>query len=260
MKQSLKEWLSDVWDTQLEADFSTGYSELDRLFGGGFRRQHLTILGARPSVGKTTFMVGQAVDMARRGVRVGICSVERPGSEIVTKACTYYSGGDPKPTDMRAAIARLPMWIDDTGSGLTPSRIRGMVDADPIDILYIDYLQLLGHERRWPNRNAELDAILQELQALHKEYQIQIVLLTQLSRGIETRRYEDPHARPEMRDCRDSGAIEQMADEIILMHRDDMYRECPRNDGITEFIIAKNRLGPIGTFRLTFIPEEEAFV
>ena len=260
MKQSLKDWLGDVWDDQLEADFPTGHGALDRILDGGYRRQHLTILGSRPSVGKTTFMVGQGVSLARRGYRVGICSVERPGAEIVTKACTFYSGGDPRPEAFRAAIAALPLWIDDSGSGLSPLRIRRMVEDDPVDVLYIDYLQLLGHERRWPNRNAEIDAILQELQALHKEHQIQIVLLSQLSRGIENRRYEDEHARPEMQDLRDSGAIEQMADEIIFMHRDDMYRECPRNDGITEFIVAKNRLGPVGTFRLTFIPEEEAFI
>lgn len=260
MKQNFGEWMDESWDGALAADWATKWEDLNALLKGGFRRQHLTVLGARPSVGKTTLMVDQAVDLARRGVRVGICSLERPGSEIVTKALTNISGGDPRPEHMRAELATLPLWIDDAGAGTTPSYIRGLVDEDPVDVLFVDYLQLMGHELRFANRNASLDTILQELQGLHKDYAIQMVLLSQLSRGVESRRHTDEHARPELGDLRDSGAIEQTADEVILMHREDNYREFKKNDGITELIVVKNRLGPTGSIRVTFIPEEECFV
>ena len=259
MKQSFGEWLDETWNEPLEADWPTKHEGLNRLFNGGFRRQHLLVLGARPGVGKTTWMVDQAMALARRGIRIGICSVERPAGEIIVKACTNYSGGDPRPDEMVEELSNLPIWIDDAGAGLTVARIRRMVEDDPIDILFIDYLQLLGHERNWATRNAELDAIVQEIQALHKEYNIQIVLLSQLNRGVESRRYKDEHARPEIYDLRDSGAIEQTADEIILMHRDDLYREFPTNDGATELIVAKNRMGPTGTVRVTFYPEDNRF-
>jgi len=212
-------------------------------------------------MGKTTFAVDLAVALANAGVSVGFNSIERPGPEIIVKATICYTGGDTNPSESTLAeLSNLPLWVDDSGSGLTPSQIRGMVVADPVDVLFIDYLQLLGHERQWPNRNAELDAILQELQALHKEQNLQLVLLSQLSRGVERRRFEDDQARPELQDLRDCGAIEQTADEVILMHREDYYREFKKNDGGTELIVAKNRLGPTGTVRVTFIPEEETFV
>lgn len=260
MKLSFGEWLNEAWDQPLEADWPTKHEELNRLLNGGFRRQHLTVLGGRPSMGKTTWMVDQAVDLARRGIRVGICSVERPGSEIVTKACANFSGGDPRPVNQRSALSDLPMWVDDSGSGLTPASVRSMVEDDPVDILFIDYLQLMGAGQRLGVRNTEIDVIMQELQSLHKDLDLQIVLLSQLSRNVEQRRYSDEHSRPELQDLRDSGAIEQTADEVLFLHREDYYREFKKNDGGTELIVAKNRLGPTGTIRLTFIPEEETFV
>jgi replicative DNA helicase len=211
-------------------------------------------------MGKTTWMVDQAGYLGREGARVGFCSVERPGSEITTKLLTNISGGDPRPAHLREDLAALPIWIDDSGAGLTPSQIRELVDDDPVDVLFIDYLQLLHADQRYGNRNAEIDQIMQDLQALHKDHEIQIILGCQLNRGIESRRFSDEHARPELQDLRDSGSIEQTADEVILMHREDYYREFKKNDGVTELILAKNRLGPTGTVRVTFIPEEETFI
>jgi replicative DNA helicase len=135
-----------------------------------------------------------------------------------------------------------------------------MVESDPVNVLFIDYLQLMNADERRGNRNDELDNVLQNLQSLHKDHELQIILLSQLSRGVEHRRFTDEHARPEMQDLRDSGAIEQTADEILFLHREDYYREFKQNDGATELIIAKQRLGPTGTVRMTFIPEEESFV
>jgi replicative DNA helicase len=260
MKQNFKGWLDETWDGNLEADFPTKHTKLNEFLRGGWRRQHLTILAGRPSMGKTTYGVDEAVFLAREGRRVGICSIERPGTEIVDKVCTNYSGGDPRPEGLRATLEALPIWIDDSGAGLTASRIRHLVEEDPVDILVIDYLQLMGHEKKFSNRNDELDAVLQELQSIHKDYELQMLLLSQLNRGVEFRRSTDDHARPELGDLRDSGAIEQTADEVLLLHREDYYREFKKGDGLTEIIVAKNRLGPTGTVRLTFVPEEEAFI
>lgn len=260
MKQNFGAWMDETWDGALEADWPTKWAALNEILRGGFRRQHLLVLGARPSMGKTTLMVDQAVALARDGVRVGIFSIERPGGEIVTKALTNLSGGDPRPDHMRASLADLPLWIDDSGAGLTPGSIWDAIEEDPVDVMFIDYLQLMGCQGRFRGRNAELDQVLQELQTIHKAAQIQIVLLSQLSRDVEKRRHTDEHARPELADLRDTGALEQTADEVIFMHREDMYREFKQNDGVTELIVAKNRLGPTGTVRLTFLPEEETFV
>eukprot|EP00919_Chromeraceae_sp_WS-2016_P041131 GHVR01098119.1.p1 GENE.GHVR01098119.1~~GHVR01098119.1.p1 ORF type:complete len:211 (-),score=21.82 GHVR01098119.1:1863-2495(-) len=210
-------------------------------------------------MGKTTWMVDQAVYLAGRGHRVGICSIERPGTEIITKACTNVSGGDPRPEHLRSALASLPLWVDDSGSGLTPGSVRGLVEDDNVDVLFIDYLQLMSHPRGG-NRNNELDNVLQDLQNMHKDMMINVVLLSQLSRGVESRRFSDEHSRPELQDLRDTGALEQTADEVLLMHREDYYREYKQNDGVTEIIVAKNRLGPTGTVRMNFIPEEETFI
>lgn len=259
MKQTLGEWLNE--DRNLEADWPTKFEGLNELLRGGFRRQHLTILGGRPSMGKTTLATDQALDLSKLGAKVGFCSIERPGVELVEKISLSHTGGDPSPDEgILAELASLPMWIDDSGFGLTANEIHGLVENDPVDVLFIDYLQLMGHEQQWPNRNSEIDRILQELQGIHKDYGLQIVLLSQLSRAVESRRFQDDTARPELQDLRDSGAIEQTADEVILIHRDDYYREFKRNDGVTELIVAKNRLGPTGTVRVTFIPEEETFI
>jgi len=260
VKQNFGEWMDETWDGALEADWPTKWPGLNELLKGGYRRQHLLVLGARPSTGKTTLMVDQAVALARDGVRVGIFSIERPGSEIVTKCLTNLSGGDPRPEHMRSALAGLPMWIDDSGAGLTPGSIWDTLKEDPVDIAFIDYLQLMSQPGRFRGRNGELDSVLQDLQGIHKELNIQLVLLSQLSRDVEKRRHTDEHARPELSDLRDSGAIEQTADEVIFMHREDNYREFKQNDGATELIVAKNRLGPTGTVRLTFLPEEETFI
>ena len=211
-------------------------------------------------MGKTTYAIDEAVHMAKMGARVGIFSIERPGVEVIDKFCCSYTGGDSRPTEKAKELGALSVWIDDSGAGLTTSTIMHAVKEDPVDFLIVDYLQLMRHDKHWGNRNNEIDAICQDLQATHKEGALQMLLVSQLSRGVEFRRREDDHARPELQDLRDSGAIEQTADEVLLLHREDYYREFKKNDGVTEVIVAKNRLGPTGVVRVTFIPEEETFV
>lgn len=265
MKLSFSGWLTRTWENPPDADYSTGYDCLDEILGGGWRKQHLTIVGGRPSAGKTTLALNLLDRMVEQGIPSGMFSIERPGTEMTTKFCKLRSGGDPRPDEMRDELVTLPLWIDDRAA-ITPEYIRSVLEDDPVDFLVIDYLQLMSVEQRQNTRNAEIDTICQGLQAIHKDFEIQMVLLSQLNRGLESRRWEERihgdgvgDVRPELQDLRDSGAIEQTADEVIFMYRPDQYRDYKRGDGITELIVAKNRLGPTGTVTLTFIPEEELF-
>jgi replicative DNA helicase len=244
----------------------SGLVDLDRLTSG-FGRQDLIILAARPSMGKTALALSIAdhVAVEQQGV-VAVFSLEMSSESLATRMISTRAGIDLKKlrqgdltesewsraTLATSRLASAPMFIDDSAS-LTmteiTARARRIHREHPIAVVIVDYLQLIGSTGRTENRNIEVMRISQGLKALAKSLNVPVIALSQLSRGVEQR----PSKRPMMADLRDSGGIEQDADLILFLYRDEVYNENSAYTGTAEVIVAKQRNGPTGTARLAFL-------
>ncbi len=259
-------------DTEITG-LSTGFADLDQMTSG-WQDADLVIVAGRPSMGKTAFamnMVEHALLHQERPVLV--FSLEMPASQIIIRLLsslgkidqTRMRSGKLTPDDftrLATAAARLkdrPLFIDDT-SGITPmevrNRLRQMVrEHGRPALIAVDYLQLMSSSTRAEGRVQEISQISRELKGLAREFDCPVVVLSQLSRNVEQR----PNKRPVNSDLRDSGAIEQDADVIVFIYRDEVYHEDTADKGIAEVIIGKQRNGPIGVCRLAFLGKYTRF-
>lgn len=253
----------------------TGYKELDRLTAG-FQRNDLIIVAARPSVGKTAFVLNIAQNVAKqaKGFRVAIFSLEMGSEQLVMRMLSAEGNVDAQKlrtgklenTDWKnlqmaaSSLEKTNIFIDDT-PGIRVSEIRSkcrrLKQEHGLDLVMIDYLQLIqGSEKSRENRQQEVSEISRSLKGLARELEVPVIALSQLSRGVETRQDK----RPMMSDIRESGSIEQDADIVAFLYRDDYYDKETENQNIIEIIIAKQRNGPVGTVKLSFQKEYNKFV
>jgi replicative DNA helicase len=251
---------------------STGFDDLDRATSG-FSPGDLVIIAGRPSMGKTTFSVNICENACiKTGKPVLVFSMEMPAEALVMRMMsslgridqTKVRSGKLDEDDwprLHSAIHLLsdkPFYIDDTPS-LSPVEVRARArrvfrEQGGLGLILIDYLQLMqvpGAE----SRVVEISAISRSLKALAKELEVPVIALSQLNRGLEQR----VNKRPIMSDLRESGAIEQDADLIAFIYRDEVYNEDSPDKGIAEIIIGKQRNGPIGTIRLAFLGKYTKF-
>jgi replicative DNA helicase len=249
---------------------STGYPTLDARLNGGMRRGELIVLAARPKMGKTALAVNIACNAAV-DYAVSLLSMEMPKMQLHDRNLAAI-GQIPLPhllqpnlmtdqdwsnlTHATLKISTLNLFLDDQG-GLRIIDVRmkakGMKRRHGLDLLVIDYLQLM--EGDGDNRNAQIEGITRGLKALAKELDIAIILLSQLNRKLEER----PNKRPMPSDLRDSGAIEQDADAVIFLYRDEVYNPDTPDVGICEVDVALCRQGAPGRVALTYIGEQTRF-
>ena len=245
---------------------STGYHEFDKMTAG-LQGGDLIIVAGRPSMGKTTLAVNIAENAAIGGkVPTAIFSMEMPSQQLAFRMIsslgrvdqTYLRTGrfpDEDWSRINTAVqlmSEAPVFIDDT-PGLSPTEIRArarrLQREHGLGLIVVDYLQLMQVPGNTENRATEISEISRSLKALAKELNLPVIALSQLNRGVEQR----TDKRPVMSDLRESGAIEQDADLIIFIYRDEVYNQDTPRKGIADISIAKQRNGPIGEFPLTFV-------
>lgn len=242
----------------------TGFSELNRMTGG-LQKSDLIILGARPSMGKTAFALNILANLARKNVPVAIFSLEMSSEQLTNRLFSLYGlidsnsirlgkldGNELERLTLTLTIlSGKPLYIDDT-AGLNMSKLRTkarkLKREKDIKLLVIDYLQLMQGSSRKIDRQQEISEISRSLKLLARELDITIIALSQLSRAVESRQDK----RPMLSDIRESGAIEQDADIVMFLYRDEYYNANTNDKGLTELIIAKHRNGAIGTVNLKF--------
>jgi replicative DNA helicase len=250
----------------------SGFIELDRKTAG-FQRSDLILIAARPAMGKTAFALNIAAHAAiYQQVPVAIFSLEMGKEQLVSRIIASESLVDmekmrsgkfedddwQKMAHAVGPISRAPIYIDDN-AGINVmeimSKCRRLKMRRGLGLVVIDYLQLMQGSRRTENRQQEISDISRSLKIMAKELEIPVIALSQLSRAPDARQ----NHRPILSDLRESGAIEQDADMVMFLYRDDYYNEDSEKKNITEVIIAKHRNGSIGTIDLAWIPQYTKF-
>jgi replicative DNA helicase len=252
---------------------ATGFTDFD-MMTSGLQPADLIIVAGRPSMGKTSFAMNMAEHVAIQSKRpVAVFSMEMPGDALAMRMMSSLGRIDqhrvrtgrleedewPRLTSAVNILAGASMFIDDTPA-LSPTEVRARArrlkrDQDDLGLIVLDYIQLMQAPGVGENRATEISAISRSLKALAKELNVPVIALSQLNRSLEQR----PNKRPVMSDLRESGAIEQDADLIVFIYRDEVYHEDTKDKGVAEIIIAKQRNGPIGTTRLTFLGKYTKF-
>jgi len=239
---------------------STGYDGLDRLTCG-FQKSDLVIIAGRPSMGKSALMINMARNIALTGKGVGVFSLEMAKGQIIDRlnsvessvnGLKFRSGRFTK-DDWSAIVEgtgrlyELKVYIDDAAdiSHMEIRRNARLMKRAGVEIIFVDYLGLMAGEKGY-GRVEEVSSITRSLKACAKELDIPVVALSQLNRSLENR----DNKRPRLSDLRDSGAIEQDADLVIFIYRDEVYYKNSPDKGIAELNIAKQRNGPTGTVKL----------
>ncbi|WP_158903124.1 replicative DNA helicase [Burkholderia sp. L27(2015)] len=251
----------------------TGFVDLDRMTSG-MHGGELIIVAGRPSMGKTSLAmnIGEYVGV-EYGLPVAVFSMEMPGTQLATRMLGSVGRLDahrlrtgklidedwPKLTHAMQKMSEAQIFIDESG-GLNPMELRSRArrlsrQCGKLGLIVIDYLQLMSSASQGENRATEISEISRSLKSLAKELDVPVVALSQLNRGLEQR----PNKRPVMSDLRESGAIEQDADVILFIYRDEVYNPDSPDKGTAEIIIGKQRNGPIGTVRLTFLGQYTKF-
>lgn len=250
---------------------ATGFADLDQLTGG-LQRSDLIIVAARPSMGKTAFALGVAYGAAlQHGKTVGIFSMEMSAEQLVQRLLATETGvdshrlrlgqiNDNEWDRISRAFGRLSeanIFIDDSAAaGIMDirSKARRLQAEYGVDLIIVDYLQLMSG-RRTENRVQEISEISRGLKGLARELNIPVVALSQLSRAVETR---SDH-RPMLSDLRESGSIEQDADIVMFIYREEKYDETSDKKGIAEIVVSKHRNGPVGSINLRFFEQTARF-
>jgi replicative DNA helicase len=251
----------------------SGYRDLDNLTAG-FQKSDLLILAARPSMGKTSFALNLAESAAiDEKIPVAIFSLEMSKEQLVDRLLSSQAGVDswklrtgnlsdddfPKIGYAMGVLSEAPMFIDDSaGANVMEIRAkaRRLQMEHGLGLIIIDYLQLMeGRGRSDGNRVQEISEISRSLKGLARELNVPIIALSQLSRAVEHR----DNKRPQLSDLRESGSIEQDADIVMFLYRDDYYDPESENKGITEVLIKKHRNGPTGMVELYFNPAQMRF-
>src|SRR5210317_757425 len=252
---------------------STGFNDLDGMTSG-LQPSDLVIVAGRPSMGKTSFamnLVENAVLAQDKPILV--FSMEMPADSLIIRMLSSIGRIDqtrirngkleqedwPKLSTAVNKLKDVPLFIDDTAA-LTPTEVRArarrtMREHGELGMIMIDYLQLMQVAGSSEGRTAEISEISRSLKAIAKEFEVPMVALSQLNRSLEQR----PNKRPVNSDLRESGAIEQDADVIMFIYRDEVYNEDSPDKGTAEIILGKQRNGPIGTARLAFVGQYTRF-
>ncbi|MBL7068887.1 MAG: replicative DNA helicase [Candidatus Omnitrophica bacterium] len=251
---------------------ATGFHELDAMTAG-FQKSDLIVIAGRPSMGKSALAASIAehigtvektpiaffsLEMAKEQlVQRMLCSHARVNAHKVRTG--FLSQSDwPKLTNAAGKLSEAPLYIDDTPtmSALElRAKARRMKAQHDIQLIIVDYLQLMQGAVRAENRQQEISEISRSLKALARELSVPLIAISQLSRAVEQR---SDH-RPQLSDLRESGAIEQDADLVLLLLREEYYNPTEENKGVAEVMIAKQRNGPVGSVRLAFIAEYAKF-
>ncbi len=250
----------------------TGFIDLDYRTAG-MQPSDLILVAARPSMGKTAFELNLAHYMAfKKNLTVALFSLEMSKEQLVNRMFSLESNVDAQKLrtgqlndqewerliESAGIIGKSKLIIDDT-PGISISELRSKCRKYKLEhdlsIVMIDYLQLMSGSGRSESRQQEVSDISRSLKALARELSVPVIALSQLSRAVEQR----PDRRPMLSDLRDSGAIEQDADVVMFLYRDDYYNHDSPDKGISEVIIAKQRNGPIGTVKLAWLPEYTKF-
>jgi replicative DNA helicase len=251
---------------------ATGFANFDDKTSG-LQKSDLIIIAGRPSMGKTSFAMNLAETAALNGGHsVAVFSMEMPGEQLALRMMSSLGRIDshnlrtgklddqdwPRLISSVNMLSKAKLFIDDTAS-LTPTdlraRTRRLKREHGLDLVIVDYLQLMQVSGSTENRATEISEISRSLKALAKELNVPIVALSQLNRSVEQR----PDKRPVMSDLRESGSIEQDADVILFIYRDEVYNSESADKGIAEILIRKQRNGPIGTVRLAFLGQYTRF-
>jgi len=248
----------------------TGFYDLDRMTAG-LQKGDLIVLAARPSMGKTAFALNIAEHVAvQEGLPVAVFSMEMGASQLALRVVGSLGRIDQQHLrtgrlrddewerlpEAASKLSESPMFIDET-PGLNPAELRARARrlarqyGGTLGLIVIDYLQLMSGSSNSSdeNRATVLGEISRGMKGLAKELQCPVIALSQLNRSVETR----PDKRPMMSDLRESGAIEQDADVIMFIYRDDYYNKDSKEPGVAEIVLAKQRNGPVGTVKLTFL-------
>ncbi len=254
----------------------TGFTDLDSKTSG-LQPGDLVIVAGRPSMGKTAFSLNMAEHVAlESNLSVAVFSMEMAATQLVMRMLGSVGKLDqhklrtgriaeddwPRLTHALGRLNETPLYIDES-PGLTAMELRARArrlarqckDDRPLGLIVVDYIQLMSGNGIGENRATEISEISRSLKSLAKELHVPVIALSQLNRSLEQR----PNKRPVMSDLRESGAIEQDADVILFIYRDEVYNSDSEDKGTAEIIIGKQRNGPIGTVRLTFLGEYTRF-
>lgn len=250
----------------------SGFSDIDKLTSG-FQPADLVLVAGRPSMGKTSFVLNIAQYVGLKTDRsVGFFSLEMSKEQLFIRMLTaeaeidaqrfrtgYLSEQDyGKISTVLGRLSEAKVFIDDSfGMGVLEMRAkaRRLKAEHGLDLLVVDYLQLMQGRGRFENRNQEMAAISRSLKALAKELDVPVLALSQLSRAPESR----SDRRPQLSDLRESGALEQDADLVMFIFREEHYDPTPENENLAELIIGKQRNGPTGSVKLAFIKQYTQF-
>lgn len=276
----IKEALPEAWE-RLERlhenkgemrGVSSGFADLDSILAG-FQKSDLIILAARPSVGKTTLALDIARNVAKQNVPVFIFSLEMSKQQLVdtmmaaeSKVNAWKLRNGKLTTDsefqlVRDSLDRLskaPIFMDDQSSNniMNMRSVARRVKAEHgLGLIIIDYLQLMATSKNYDNMVNQVTEISRSLKGLARELDVPVIALSQLSRAVEAR-----GGRPRLSDLRDSGSIEQDADVVMFIHREDKYKDKEEKNNIAEILVEKHRNGPVGKIELYFDEDRRTFV
>jgi replicative DNA helicase len=274
IKQFLKEYYDRIEELTRQSDeligIPTGFEDLDKLLGG-LQRSDLIVVAGRPGMGKTSLALSIAHNAARNK-NVGIFSLEMAGEQVVQRLISAETGIDSQrlrlgriyedewPNFIQATglLSETSIFIDDTPA-ISPlemrTKARRLYAEHSLDLIIVDYLQLMRGGQRVENRVQEISLISRSLKALARELEVPVLAVSQLSRAVESRHDK----RPVLSDLRESGAIEQDADVVMFIYRDEVYNEDTDTPNIADIIVAKHRNGPTGLVRLFFKKELAQF-
>lgn len=263
--------LHDAEDKTQVRGIATGFKSLD-LRLGGLKRGDLIIIAARPSMGKTSLALNMAQNVALQGKKtVGIFSLEMSKEQLVDRMFASLLGVDSwklhkgeledkdfsRLGEVMDELSSAKLFIDDSAASSVmelKSKARRLQIEHGLDLIILDYLQLMSGNNP-NNRVQEISEISRSLKALSRELHVPVVALSQLSRAVENR----PGKIPQLSDLRESGAIEQDADVVMMMYREDYYEEDSDRPGMTDIYIRKHRNGPTGRIELRFAKEQMRF-
>lgn len=238
---------------------------------GGFGRKKLSLIAARPSVGKTSLMLSVAYNIAAAGVPVGVITLEMAPTDLMGNMVSAVARIDAERirrktlgerdygrlTAAMETISALPLKFVDEAHTLTQVQAwsRRLAEEHGAKVIFLDYIQMMGDPQA-RDRQQEVAHFSRGFKALARQHDVAFVALSQLSRASESRHDK----RPQLSDLRESGALEQDADLVILLYRDEMHHKKPgENEGVAEAIVAKSRQGPTGVARLCFLKEQTLF-
>ncbi|RZF22525.1 replicative DNA helicase [Halobacteriovorax vibrionivorans] len=276
LNECLKENIKEIEDTSRKAGeiqgVPTGYPALDKLLLG-MQAGQLIILAARPAMGKTALALNVAQNTCEISkLPVALFSLEMMAKELSMRLLTQRAKVDSKrirtkdflETDLRRIgqgikqLAELPIYINDNaGTNLLDiqSACRKIKASEGLGLVVIDYLQLMSSHNKALPREQQISEISRGLKNMAKELECPVIALSQLNRGVEAR----PNKRPMTSDLRESGSIEQDADIVMFVYRDEYYNPDTKDQGIAEVIVGKNRGGEVGTAKLTFVGAHTSF-